>query len=114
MVDDLPTARRSRDGIPSVLADAAHFANQALSLYQIAARWAGTAGKENHIRHLSVYPPTGRRGNQWLIVLHSWSGGYRLVAFHRADDLLTALLGALSRAEQQKLVWKEDDYAGKE
>lgn len=94
-----------------ILGNAAHFVEQAKTLVRILYRWSQATGSENHLRSITIYPPSAARNGMWLIVGKAWSGGYKLVSFHRATDPLTALVGFLSRVEQGKATWKEDSYA---
>lgn len=92
------------------LENPARLTAQALELLRLGDRWEASVGAENHIKSLALYPPSASRNGQWLVIGKAWSGGHKLVAFHRASDPITALLGFLSKAEQQKLEWKQDKW----
>jgi hypothetical protein len=89
----------------------AHTDGQGEAFIRLAGRWAAGTGDENHLRSLTLYPPSVSRNGMWLAVGKAWSGGYKLVAFHRAPDSLTAMLGFLQRLASGKLDWKEDKFA---
>lgn len=91
--------------------DAARLGSQALALVRLFRRWATTTRSENHLRSLSIYPPSQSRQGMWLIIGKAWSGGYKLVAFHRGTDPLTAILGFMQRLAEDKLDWKADEFA---
>lgn len=91
--------------------DTTALAAQARAVLRGCSLWERTIGSENHIRSWSLYPPSASRNGQWLIVAKAWSGGHRLVAFHRSSDPLTCMAGFFQRAEENKLEWKVDDYA---
>lgn len=103
-------SRSDSDG-PSSHSHEAHFANQAVQFVRYCSRWVKSVGAENHIRSIALYPPSVSRNGQWLVVGKSWAGGYRMVAFHRSSDPLTALVGFFQRAAEEKLIWKRDEYA---
>lgn len=94
-----------------LLGDAARISNQAQRIILLAAKWEAGQGAEYHLRSVSIYPPSATKAGNWLIVAKGWYGGYRMVAFHRAPDILTALVGFLERWYQGKLIWKKDEYA---
>lgn len=95
----------------TVLTDKARVAEQAIQLLRLMYRWEETVGQENHIRSIALYPPSTSRNGQWLVIGKAWSGGYKLVAFNRNTDPLSALLGFFTRWSQGKLDWKEDSFA---
>lgn len=97
--------------VTDILGDTARLAAQAAQLVRLAVRWERTTGAASHIRSVAIYPPSQSRNGQWLIIGKAWDGGYKLVAFHRSSDLLTALVGFLQRAADGKLEWKPDTYA---
>lgn len=99
------------DSDGNILGDAARLAGQAALLIRLCNLWAKTVGGENHIKSIALYPPSVSRAGMWMVIGKSWSGGYRLVAFHRGSDALTTLCGFLQRAYEQKLTWKEDSFA---
>lgn len=101
---------RSTDGDEST----SRVAHQAVQLVRLSVRWSLSMQRSTVLRSLSVYPPNSSRNGLWLVVGHGWDQGYKVVAFHRAPDLLTALLGFLQRLQDGKLVWKEDDWAQKD
>lgn len=83
---------------------------QALQFVRYCAKWSSTVGLEYHIRSVTLYPPSASRNGMWLVIAKGWYGGHKLVAFHRASDPLTAMLGMLQRYIEGKLDWKEDKY----
>jgi len=87
-----------------------HVANQAVSFIRLCTQWERSVGAENHIKSITLYPPAATRNGMWLVVAKAYSGGYKMVAFHRAGDPLSALVGFLSRVEQQKIEWKKDTW----
>lgn len=101
------------DRPPLLLADEATIVAQAKGFLRISDRWGKSTGGSNHIRSISIYPPAISRNGMWLAIAKAWSGGYKLVAFYRASDPLTALNGILQAAASEKLQWKVDDYADK-
>lgn len=96
-----------------ILGDAAHREAQATQFIRYCRSWERTTRDANQLRSLSLYPPSTSRNGQWLVIGKAWSGGYKLVAFHRATDPFTALLGFFQRWAVGKLDWKEDTYAEK-
>lgn len=97
--------------VTDILGDTARLAAQAALIVRLAVRWERTIGRENHIHSVTIYPPARSRNGQWLIIGKAWGSGYKLVAFHRSSDIITALVGFLQRAYEQKLEWKRDTYA---
>lgn len=102
------STKQGRQLIPS---DVARLTAQAQEFIRGCHRWSHTVGEENHIRSVTLYPPSQSRNGMWMVIGKAWSGGYKLVAFHRASDPLTALAGFFVRATQGKLEWKEDSFA---
>lgn len=98
----------------SLLGDVTRFKEQAAQLIQLSVWWERTTHTDAHIKSLSIYPPSTSRNGMWLIVLKGFGVYGGMVAFHRAPDLLTALLGALNRAAQGKLDWKRDEWADRD
>lgn len=99
--------------VTDLLGDAARLAGQAAQFIRYCDRWAKSAGSENHLRSLSLYPPSQSRNGQWLVIGKLWSGGYKMVAFHRSSDPHTALVGFFQRWAEGKLDWKPDTWAEK-
>lgn len=85
-------------------------AAQARAVLRGCSLWERSVGAELHIKSVAIYPPSTSRNGMWLVIGKAWSGGYKLVAFHRATDPLTAFAGFLQRAEEGKLIWKEDKF----
>lgn len=102
--------RKDSDG-SDIRSAATRIGAQAVALVGLLRAWEKTTSNETHIRSVTIYPPSRSRNGQWLVIGKSWHGGYKLVAFHRGTDALTALLGFFQRASEEKLIWKEDSYA---
>lgn len=84
--------------------------NQALQFVRLCVRWERNQQRSTVLRSLNIYPPSSSRNGQWLIVAKGWAEGYRVVAFHRSSDCLTALLGILSKIADESIVWQADKY----
>lgn len=106
----MSSKKRSNDGRPVGLEDNSRILHQALEFIRICARWERSTRLEVSISSITLYPPSTSRNGQWLVVGKSYLYPDKLVAFHRAPDPLTAVLGFLSRAEQQKIEWKKDEW----
>lgn len=107
MPSDIRKDRKSSDGDE----DTAHLAHQALQFLRLCYRWSEAATNSTQLLSISLYPPNSRHGGDWLVVGKGFSGGYRMVAFHRSPNPFKALLGFLSKCGEQTLTWKEDSYA---
>lgn len=90
----------------------ARLGNQAQTFTNWCVKWAKHNGEGSvALRSLSLYPPSASRNGDWLVVAKGFDGGYKCVAFHRASEPLTALLGFFQRWAEGKLTWKPDEYA---
>lgn len=106
-------SRKARTSEERAVGDAflARVREQALEFLRLGSRWAASSHRSSQIRSLALYPPSTSRNGMWLCIAKAWVDGQKLVAFHRATDPLSAIVGLLARAEQQKLDWREDAYA---
>lgn len=104
------SAKGDTDG-PNLPGSTARLAAQADVIVRYASRWAAQSGDVVYLRSINLYPPSRSRNGMWLIVGKGFYGGYNVVAFHRAPDVITALVGFLSRWYTGKLVWKKDSYS---
>lgn len=107
MSSDIRSKRQSPNGDE----DASHIAAQALQFIRLCYRWADANNNSTQLVSISIYPPNSKHGGDWLVVGKGFSGGYRLVAFHRSPNPFKALLGFLQKVGDQTIVWKEDAYA---
>lgn len=107
----MPRKSKTDPNGPDILGDATRLAGQAAHIVRASLRWQRTTRNSTHLRSVSIYPPSSSRNGQWLIIGKAWNEGYRLVAFHRASDLITALAGFFQRYLENKLIWKDDEYA---
>jgi len=92
-------------------ADMSHLAHQAVQFIRLCYRWQEASHASTQLLSVSIYPPSPKRNGDWLVVGKGFSGGYRLVAFHRSAHPLKALLGFFQKCADQTLDWKQDDYA---
>ena len=107
----MPSKKRfDSDGNP-LLADSTRIAGQALQLVRLGLRWSQSTQRSTVLRSVNIYPPSSSRNGMWLCIAKGWAEGYKVVAFHRAPDLLTALLGLLSKIESETIEWKQDKFS---
>jgi hypothetical protein len=107
----MPGKVRTDSNGNSLVSDATRLASQAVQFIRYCRRWSETTGQEYHIRSIALYPPSQSRNGMWLVIAKSWYGGYKLVAFHRSPDPLTALVGFFQKWVEDKLDWKQDKFA---
>lgn len=103
------SAKAGKDGA-GILDDGARLAEQALQFVRYSIKWAQAPVSEYHLRSIVLYPPSSTRAGQWMVVGKGWYGGYKMVAFHRSSDALTALTGFLAKWWVGKLDWKKDQF----
>ena len=107
MPSDIRKNRTSSDGDE----DATHLLNQALLFVRLCYKWDKSRTYSPFLHAVTLYPPNNHHGGDWLVVGKGYSGDTRMVAFHRSPHPFKALLGFLSKVNDQTIIWKEDSYA---
>jgi len=110
----MPSKIRTDSDGPDGIYNKARLAEQALLFIRYCAQWEKSQRRMSVLRSVSIYPPSTSRYGGWLVIGKAWSDGQRLVAFYRAPDPLTALLGFFTAVASEKIAWKEDKYAASE
>lgn len=107
----MPGKARPHPNGPESDASPSRLAAQAAELLRAGLQWEGSTHNSTHLRSVTIYPPSSSRNGMFLIVGKAWHGGYKMVAFHRAPNILAALLGFFWKVANQKIEWKPDTFA---
>lgn len=100
-------SNQKRKFIPS---DVTAITDTAVRMVRHSWAWERVTKSGFFLTSLVIYPPSAQRNGMWLVVGKSWDEGYKMVAFYRAPDMLSAVVGFLDRAAAGKVEWKRDKW----